>query len=144
MRVPNAVAFSPEGSLYFCDTRVGTIERAEPHGGRTRLGALRRRRRRTGRARRSDGRCRGPLWNARWGGGALARVAPDGSLDRLVRLPVTNPTSCAFGGPDLATLYVTTARQGLSADRLAAEPLAGSLLALDVGVAGLPEPAFAG
>ena len=62
----------------------------------------------------------------------------------VIDLPVSQPTSCAFGGPGLKTLYVTTARQKLSPEALAGQPLAGSLLALDVGVAGLPEPAFAG
>lgn len=140
VRVPNAIAFAPDGTLFFSDTRAGTIERARLRDGVLAWqpfavpdiapGA-------------PDGAtldAEGFLWNARWGGGALARIAPDGTLDRLVPLPVTNPASCAFGGPGLATLYVTTARQGLGAP----EPHAGALLALDAGVAGLPEPAFAG
>jgi sugar lactone lactonase YvrE len=61
-----------------------------------------------------------------------------------VRLPVSQPTSCAFGGEGLRTLYVTTATQTLNAVERAEQPLAGALLALDVGVAGLPEPMFAG
>lgn len=144
VRVPNAIAPAPDGCLFFCDTRAGAIERARPDGDGLAWmpfapadiapGA-------------PDGAtidAEGFLWNARWGGACVARIAPDGTLDRLVPLPVTNPTSCAFGGEDLRTLYCTTARQGLAPDALAAEPLAGALLALDVGVAGLPEPAFAG
>ena len=53
-------------------------------------------------------------------------------------------TSCCFGGPELRDLYVTTRREGLDAADAAAQPLAGALLRLDVGVAGLPTHAFAG
>lgn len=51
----------------------------------------------------------GYLWNARWGGHCLLRMAPDGCVDRVVELPVSHPTSCAFGGPQLDRLYVTSA-----------------------------------
>ncbi|TPM32832.1 SMP-30/gluconolactonase/LRE family protein [Mesorhizobium sp. B2-3-4] len=146
--VPNAIAFSPDGrTLYFADTRNGDIERADfdpmdGHIGKWSLFA-------SGLAApgRPDGAtidAEGFLWNARYQGGALARFAPDGRLDRLVALPVSQPTSCAFGGDGLATLYVTTATQKLSDAERAQQPLAGALLALDVGVAGLPEPAYAG
>jgi L-arabinonolactonase len=86
----------------------------------------------------------GYLWNARWDGWRLVRHAPDGRVDRVVELPVQKPTSCAFGGPDLATLYVTSAIWDLTADALARQPWAGGVLAVDVGVRGLPEPRFAG
>ncbi|MDX8503503.1 SMP-30/gluconolactonase/LRE family protein [Mesorhizobium sp. VK4C] len=146
--VPNALAFSPDGrTLYFADTRKGDIERADfdPADGRVGEWSLFA----GGQAApgRPDGAtvdAEGFLWNARYQGGALARFAPDGTLDRLVRLPVTQPTSCAFGGEGLRTLYVTTATQTLNETERAQQPLAGSLLALDVGVAGLPEPMFAG
>ena len=65
-------------------------------------------------------------------------------MERVVRLPVTKPTSCAFGGRDYRELFVTTATRGMSASQLAAEPLAGRVLVLDVGVAGLPPVPFAG
>jgi sugar lactone lactonase YvrE len=86
----------------------------------------------------------GFLWNAQWGGARLVRYAPDGAVDRIVAMPVSQPTSCAFGGPDLSTLYVTSAREGLSEADLARQPLAGSLFAFEPGVVGLPLPAFAG
>lgn len=84
----------------------------------------------------------GFVWNAVFDGGCLVRYAPDGSVATTVPLPVSRPTACTFGGPGLATLYVTTARFRLTPDKLAAEALAGSLLALDVGVKGLPEPLY--
>jgi L-arabinonolactonase len=86
----------------------------------------------------------GYLWNAQWGGARIVRYAPDGSVDRIVAVPVDQPTSCAFGGDDLETLYVTTARWGLTPDALARQPLAGCLLALRPGVRGLALPPFAG
>ena len=93
-----------------------------------------------------DGSCldaEGYLWNARWGGSCLVRFAPDGRVDRVLELPVTNPTSCTFGGPDLRTLFVTSARFGLDAGHLAVAPAEGGLLACDVGVGGVPENVFA-
>ncbi len=86
----------------------------------------------------------GYLWNARFGGSCIIRFAPDGNIDRIVELPVTNPTSCTFGGDDLRTLFVTSARFTLSEQALVSNPREGGLLALDVGVAGTPEPRFAG
>lgn len=80
----------------------------------------------------------GFLWNARWDGGGVARFAPDGRLDRFVPLPVSRPTSCAFGGPKLERLYVTSARIGLDAAALEREPLAGGVFAFEPGVCGLP------
>ncbi|MCZ7469151.1 SMP-30/gluconolactonase/LRE family protein [Agrobacterium sp. O3.4] len=75
----------------------------------------------------------GFLWNCRYGGRCLARIAPDGSLAEVIDMPVTNITTCAFGGVDLKTLYITTAGGG------PAERLAGSLYAIRVDIAGLPE-----
>ena len=86
----------------------------------------------------------GGVWVALHGGWGLRRYAPDGQLAAVVDLPVARVTSCCFGGADLRDLYVTTRREGLSASELAAQPLAGALLRLDVGVAGLPTHAFAG
>ena len=146
--VANAIAFAPDGrTLYFADTRRGDIERAgyDPATGAVgpwspfaAAGAA------PGHPDGATVDAEGFLWNARYQGSCLARFSPDGRLDRIVALPVSQPTSCAFGGPGLRTLYVTTATQKLDAGRLAAEPLAGSLLALEVGVAGREEPGFAG
>ena len=80
----------------------------------------------------------GYLWNCRFFGGCIVRVAPDGQIDRVVEMPVKNITTCTFGGPDRKTLYVTTASiQAPPSDRLA-----GSLYAIDTEVAGQPENRF--
>ncbi len=86
----------------------------------------------------------GGIWLALFGGAAIRRYTPEGALERVVRLPVTNPTSLAFGGAALDELYVTSARHLLSPEQLAREPLAGSLLRLRPGVAGRETHAFAG
>jgi len=86
----------------------------------------------------------GFLWVAMWEGWKLVRFAPDGRIDREIRMPVSKPTSCMFGGPDLRTLYVTSAKWDSTGEALAAEPQAGGLFAIDVGVAGLPETRFRG
>jgi len=86
----------------------------------------------------------GYLWNAQWDGWRIVRYGPDGSIDRTVAMPVQRPTSCMFGGPDLATLYVTSASLDLSPVDLERQPEAGGLFAIEPGVTGLPEPVFAG
>lgn len=86
----------------------------------------------------------GYLWNAQWAGSRVVRYAPDGSIDQIVKLPVSRPTSCAFGGADLRTLYITSARFGLSDAALDRQPMAGSLFALQVETPGLPVPEFGG
>jgi sugar lactone lactonase YvrE len=81
----------------------------------------------------------GGVWSAQFDRGALHRYAPDGKLERTVRLPVQRPTSCMFGGPELATLYVTSANFGVEN-----QFQSGNLFALEPGVRGLPEERFAG
>jgi sugar lactone lactonase YvrE len=80
----------------------------------------------------------GYLWNCRHGGGCIVRVAPDGSVERVIEMPARNITNCTFGGPEYRTLYVTSA--GLGAPQ--GDRLAGSVFALDSGVAGLEENRF--
>ena len=82
------------------------------------------------------------LWVALWDGWGLRRYAPDGSLLLQVDLPCARVTKIAFGGPDLRTAYVTTARVGLDSAELAAQPLAGGLFAFDAPVAGRVLPAY--
>ena len=86
----------------------------------------------------------GCLWNARFAGSCLIRFRPDGTVDQQIDLPVSRPTSCCFGGPDLTTLYVTSARHGLSDEALARNPSEGAVLAIETGVQGTPSIRFAG
>lgn len=121
-------------ALYAYDLRDGALGERRPFGAPIARGV-------------PDGSCldaEGFVWNARFAGGCLVRLAPDGSVDRVVDLPCTNPTSCAFGGEGLATLYVTSARFALPSERIAEAPFEGGLFACDVGARGLPEPRFAG
>jgi sugar lactone lactonase YvrE len=80
----------------------------------------------------------GCVWVAMWGGGVLRRFTSFGQPDAVLPVPVSRPTSCAFGGADLSELYVTTASVGLTDAERAAEPLAGRLLRLRPGPSGLP------
>jgi sugar lactone lactonase YvrE len=146
--ISNSLAWSPDDrTFYFADTLDREI-RAYDYDAAS--GSIANRRVFTamaGRPGAPDGStvdAEGYLWNAEWDGWAVVRYAPDGSVDRVVDLPVQKPTSCIFGGPDLSTLYVTTAIWDLSPADLERQPWAGSLLAVDAGVQGLPETRFAG
>jgi sugar lactone lactonase YvrE len=86
----------------------------------------------------------GGVWVACWGGAAVRRFAPDGSLEGSVSLPTPNITSPVFGGPALDRLFVTSAREGLSAERLARDPDAGALFVCTPGVGGRPQRTFGG
>jgi sugar lactone lactonase YvrE len=86
----------------------------------------------------------GHVWLALFAGGAVVRIAPDGSTTRTLRLPMSHPTSCAFGGPDLADLYITSAAKGLSPEQRLAQVHAGAVLRMRPGVRGRPANRFAG
>jgi sugar lactone lactonase YvrE len=144
--IPNSLAFSPDDrTLYFADTSRHTIwawdyDLASGAATNERVFAD------TGSGR-PDGSCvdaEGCLWNAEYGAWRLVRYTPQGKVDRVIDMPVANPTCCCFGGEALDTLYVTTATQRLAPGDLAKQPLAGSLLALRPGARGLPEARFAG
>ena len=83
----------------------------------------------------------GGVWVALYGGHAVRRYTPEGRLDELVELPVTNPTACAFGGRDLEQLFITTTRENVPAGR---EPSSGSVFVCIPGVPGRPVRTFAG
>lgn len=86
----------------------------------------------------------GYLWVAHWGGWRITRFAPDGQVDRVIEMPVSQVTSMAFGGADLDRLFVTSATAGLSETELEEQPLAGGLFEVDPGVKGLPAGQFGG
>ncbi len=80
----------------------------------------------------------GYLWNCRYGGHCIVRVAPDGVIDRVIQMPVSNVTTCTFGGPDLTTLYVTSAGLGTAP----AERFGGGLFTIETNIKGQPENRF--
>ena len=88
-----------------------------------------------------DGLCvdaDGGIWAAVWGLGEVRRYSPAGRLDRTIRVPVAQPTSCVFAGDALDALVITSARRGLSSEALEDQPQAGSVFCCSPGVAGLP------
>lgn len=146
--IPNSVVMSPDDrKMYFADTPTqmiwtfdfdidaGTIENrtvfrdTTDHPGSPDGSAM---------------DTEGCLWNAEYGGSRIVRYSPKGEIERIIELPVTQVTCCAFGGSDLSTLYITTAAQKLSEAQLAEQPLAGALFAIDVDAKGLPEARFKG
>jgi sugar lactone lactonase YvrE len=146
VHVPNSLCWSPDGrTMYFGDSDLHTVF-AYPYDPDSGSIGARRPFATTSASAVPDGATvdsEGFLWLTEYGGWRIVRYAPDGRLDREIRLPLQNPTSCAFGGARLDTLFVTTASQRLSPEELSRQPLAGALIAMDVGVRGLPEPAYA-
>jgi L-arabinonolactonase len=143
--IANSICFSLEGTtMYFCDSQEKRIYQCD-YGdvlGEPRLFADL-----TVADGEPDGSSidsEGHLWNAFWGGKRLIRFAPDGSVERILRLAAPHPTCVAFGGPDLKTVYATSATMGLSPDDLKEFPASGGVFQCEVDVAGLPEPRFLG
>ncbi|HVZ44929.1 MAG TPA: SMP-30/gluconolactonase/LRE family protein [Ramlibacter sp.] len=141
--VSNGIAWSPAGDcMYFAETHSRSIFRYAFDARKGAIGP------RELFARIPEGRGgpdgltvdrEGAVWCAIFGGACIQRFGPDGRLEQQIALPVTQPTSCTFGGEDMRTLCVTSARYGLGESELAAQPLAGALLALRVDRAGLPQ-----
>jgi sugar lactone lactonase YvrE len=146
--VPNSVAFSPDDRcMYFADTPLHRIWVFDFDLDAGRLSNRRLFADLSAQHGLPDGStvdAEGCLWNAEYRGSRVVRYTPQGRIDRVVELPVTQPTSCAFGGSRLDTLYITTGAQRLTPEELEKQPLAGSLFAVNAGVQGITEPAFAG
>ncbi|MCW2994880.1 MAG: gluconolactonase [Conexibacter sp.] len=144
----NGLGWSPEGDrMYFIDSTTQRIDLYDFDGAEGMLNG----RRPFAAISAGDGLpdgltvdAEGGVWVCLFGGGEIRRYDPSGSLDAAITLPTTNPTCPTFGGPDLRTLYVTTARHRLTDAQLAEQPLAGAVLELEPGVAGLPVNRFAG
>ena len=147
IRIPNSLCWSPDGrTMYFADSPLRTIF-AYPFDPATGEPGERREFATVEAPAISDGAtvdAEGFVWCAHYDGWRVVRFAPDGRVDRVVDLPVQRATSVQFGGPALDVLFVTTATQKLSREELAKQPLAGALLALDVGVKGVAEARYAG
>jgi L-arabinonolactonase len=94
-----------------------------------------------------DGSCvdaEGGVWNAEWEGSRVVRVASDGTIERIIDVPVWKPTCCAFGGPDLDTLFITTSRLMSDQTALIKEPESGGLFAVKPGIRGVIDTPFYG
>lgn len=146
--VSNGLCWSPDGSLmYFVDTPTREIRcfeydqtsgtpknprvlvKTDPNGGWP------------------DGSItdsEGCIWNAEWDGARVVRYTPDGKVDRIIEVPAKRATCVAFGGPDLKTLYITSAWDRMSKEEREAWPLSGNLFAIDVDIPGLPDPKYRG
>jgi L-arabinonolactonase len=141
----NGIAFSPDDRvMYYADSRVGIVWAFDFD---LESGAVRNRRvfanmlRPDGATVDSDG-C---YWVASFTGGEVLRFTPAGAIDQRIQFPTTQISMCAFGGPALDTLFVTTGTYRLTPEQAAAQPLAGALFAVTgLGVRGVPEPEFAG
>jgi sugar lactone lactonase YvrE len=134
--VSNGLAWSPDGATaYYIDSATGRVDAFDYDGRlRSRRAVVlvpREAGSPDGMAVDSDGR----LWVALWGGGAVHCYTPEGRLEERVRLPVTQVTACAFGGPGLDELYITTSRQTVEPG---SQPEAGALFRYRPGVRGLP------
>ncbi len=141
--VSNGPAFSPDGrTFYHTDSVSRTVyafDRPEPHvlTGKRELLKI------EPAAGYPDGTTvdsEGCLWIALWSGWAVRRYSPQGRLLMTVNLPCARVTKVAFGGADLRTAYVTTARRGLGPGELASQPLAGDVFCFTAPVPGMPQP----
>ena len=86
----------------------------------------------------------GCIWNSEWDGARVVRYTPDGKVDKVVQIPAKRATCAAFGGPDLKTLYITSAWDRMTADERKQWPRSGDLFAIEVDVPGLPDPTYKG
>jgi sugar lactone lactonase YvrE len=148
VKVSNGLAWSPDGrTMYHSDSRGAAIYRYDYDletgaiGERQLFVAMQ------AEWGRPDGAAvdaEGCYWSCGVSAGRLNRFSPSGELIQYLDLPVTHPTMPCFGGPDLRTLYITSLREGLSADELARTPLAGGLFKIEPGVAGTPTALYKG
>ncbi len=142
LTISNGLGWSPEGgTLYHSDSGPGRITAYDFYPATGAIGAGRQVFRSAPGQGWPDGLCvddDGCLWVAFWDGSAVRRITPAGQVAAEVPLPVSRPTSCCFGGTNGATLYITSAWDGLSPEQREDEPLAGALFACDVGTTGPP------
>ena len=144
----NGIAFSPDGGTLYCadsmpkkifafdlDAETGALANKRVFANTATLSGI------------PDGAtvdAEGHLWSARFDGSRVLRHAPDGSVVQEIELPVSRVTSCALGGPDLKTLYITSAFFRLTDEQRAEQPLAGALFAVEVDVPGVVESRYRG
>ncbi|MGH8852614.1 MAG: SMP-30/gluconolactonase/LRE family protein [Casimicrobiaceae bacterium] len=146
--ISNGLAWSPDGRiLYHADTPARTVSAYAFDAATGTVSGKRTFAHFQDPTERPDGAAidsEGCYWCAFYGGGKVVRLSPRGERLAEYPVPAACPTMCALGGPDLRTLYVTTARQRREPEELARLPLSGGVFAMPVDVPGLPEPKFAG
>lgn len=147
--ISNSICFSPDGhTMYYCDSLTKQIHCCDYDTAAGTISGQRLFADLSAQPGEPDGSAvdsQGYLWNAQWGGHRVLRLAPDGSIERLLTVPVAQPSCVAFGGADLNDLYISSARESLSPEALLAEPAAGGLFRHHVAdVRGLPEARFGG
>jgi sugar lactone lactonase YvrE len=144
--ITNTFQFSPDGTVFYtcdsaeqeilsfdCECPTGKVTGRKVFANTFELGGF------------PDGSAidsEGCLWTCLWDASRVVRFTPDGEVDRVILLAAPRPTSLAFGGDDLKTLFITTARAGLTFPQLDSRPLSGSLFSIRVDVAGLPPREF--
>lgn len=138
LTISNGLGFSPDGRvLYHADTPTGRVDALTLAADRDSIDDVAPFASLPAAAGPPDGLAvdaEGGVWVALWSGGTVCRFTADGALDLMVEVPASHTTSCAFGGPDLATLYITTGGPEVGGRGDAA----GGLFRADVGVSGLP------
>ena len=146
--IANSICFSPDGRrMYYADSVTREIRCCQYDPGSGATGASQVFVPADAAPGEPDGSCidaEGCLWTTRWGAGQVMRFAPDGRLDRVLTLAAPQPSCPAFGGPDLSTLYVSSAWLGMTGGDRAAAPLSGAMYRHELDVRGLPESRFLG
>ena len=143
----NAICFSPDGkSMYFADspTRVIRKYQYEPETGKigNKFEVFAELAEHEGVP---DGSCvdvEGGVWNTRFGGSSVQRYLPDGTIDVLVSLPVSQLTCCCIGGKNMNRLFISSAKENLTEDQLRSQPLAGGIFVANSNVSGINENRF--
>lgn len=145
--IANSICFSPDGgTMYFCDSPQRRIMQCDYDSASAGIGNVREFANLASHSGFPDGSTvdvDGGLWNAEWGASTVHRYVPDGRVDRRIAVPVKNPSCVAFGGPNLDEMYVTSARQDMTAHELDAMMHAGGVYRIvPGGTRGIAESRF--
>ena len=147
VRCANSICFSPDGKwMYFADSPTRVIQRIAYDASTGAMGEPDAFYTVNDNGGVPDGSCvdsEGALWNARFNGGIVHRIMPDGSDGMTIEVGARQVTCACFGGKNLDRLYITTARENLSQAEIDAAPHSGGLFVCEPGVRGLPEDRFA-
>lgn len=137
--IPNSICFSGDGhTMYFCDSLDPRILACRYDSRRAQVSDIRTFAELEESSASPDGSCvdrQDYVWNAQWGASRVVRYAPDGSIDRIVRVPATQPSCCAIGGVSGDELFITSATTGLMPAERVQSPAAGALFRYRIGQA---------